>query len=148
MGNFEKTSRSLGLFKDDKGVLRAGGRLKNSALPLDTVHPMILPPEHHVTGLIIQKAHESVFHNGTKETLVQLRARFWIVRGRQIVKKHINSCNICRKLEGLAYGSPNMSQLPRHRVEGNKAFSAIGVDFCGPHFCGGEVKSYIALLTC
>ena len=39
MGNFEKTSRSLGLFNDDKGVLRAGGRLKNSALPLDTVHP-------------------------------------------------------------------------------------------------------------
>ena len=47
MGNFEKTSRSLGLFTDTD-VLRAGGRLKNSALPLDTVHPMILTPVHHV----------------------------------------------------------------------------------------------------
>jgi hypothetical protein len=38
------------------GVLRCGGRLKNSTLPLDTMHPMILPPEHHVTRLIIDKA--------------------------------------------------------------------------------------------
>ena len=75
------------------------------------------------------------------------------MRGRQIVKKQINSCNICRKLEGLAYGSPYMSQLPKHRVEGNKAFQAIGVDFCGPLYLKtpegeGGVKSYIALLTC
>ena len=37
-----------------------------------------------------------------------------------------------KKLEGLAYGSPSISQLPKHRVEGNKAFQAIGIDFCGP----------------
>ena len=57
---FDKTSHSLGVFKYDMGVLRCGGRLKNSALPLDTMHPMILPPEHHVTRLIIDKAHVDV----------------------------------------------------------------------------------------
>ena len=87
---------------------------------------MVLPPDHNVTGLIIQKAHLNVYHNGVKETLVQLRSKFWIIRGRQIVKKHLNRCNICKKLEGLAYGSPSISQLPKHRVEGNKAFLAIG----------------------
>ena len=59
----------------------------------------------------------------------------------------------CKEIEGLAYGSPSMSQLPKHRVEGNEAFQAIGVDFCGPLFLKtpegeGEAKYYIALLTC
>ena len=46
-----------------------------------------------------------------------------------------------------------MSQLPKHRVEGNRAFSAFGIDFMGPLFLkppegDGEAKSYIALITC
>ena len=87
-----------------------------------------------MTKLIIDKAHLEVYHNGARETLVQLRAKFWISKGRQIVKKRLRCCNVCKKLEGLAYGAPNMSQLPKHRVEGNRAFSAIGIDFCGPLF--------------
>ena len=84
MDNYEKISHSLGVFEDDMGVLRCGGRLKNAALPLDTRHPILLPPEHHITRLIINKAHLDVYHNGAQETLVQVRARFWITRGRQI----------------------------------------------------------------
>ena len=101
------------------GVLRCGGRLKNSSLPHDTMHPMILPPEHHVTKLIIDKAHLEVY---AQETLVQLRAKFWISKGRQVVKKQLKNCNVCRKLQGIAYGAPSLSQLPKHRVEGNRAF--------------------------
>ena len=95
--NFKKTSLSLGLFLDKDGLWRCGGRVGNSTLPYDTKHPMILPPDHYVTGLIIQKAHLNVYHNEVKETLVQLRSKFWIVRGRQIFKKHLNRCNICKK---------------------------------------------------
>ena len=68
-----------------------------------------------------------------------------------MIKKALNKCNLCRKLEGLAYGSPSISPLPKHRVEGNKAFQAIGIDFCGPLYLAnpeGETKSYIALITC
>ena len=153
LSNFDKTSQSLGLFEDEMGVLRCGGRLKNSLLPPDTMHPIMLPPEHHITRLIINKAHLEVYHNGVQETLVQLRAKFWISKGRQVVKKQLKNCNVCRKLEGMAYGAPSLSQLPKHRVEGNRAFSAIGIDFCGPLFLKtprgeGENKSYIALITC
>ena len=94
------------MFEDDKGVLRCGGRLKNADLPLDTRHPIILPPEHHVTRLIIDKAHEDVYHNGVQETLVQVRTKFWLTKGRQVVKKELRSCNICRRVEGMAYGAP------------------------------------------
>ena len=53
----------------------------------------------------------------------------------------------------MAYGAPYMSQLPKHRVEGDKAFSAYGIDFMGPLFLkppegDGESKSYVALITC
>ena len=53
----------------------------------------------------------------------------------------------------MAYGAPHMSQLPKHRVEGNRAFSAFGIDFMGPLFLkppegDAEAKSYIALITC
>ena len=127
------------------------GRIRNSTLPFNTIHPMILPPDHYVTGLIIQKAHLNVYHNGVKETLIQLRSKFWIVKGRQIVKKYLNKCNTCRKLEGLSYGSPSISQLPKSRVEGGQAFQGVGIDFCGPLYLAnpkGETKSYIALITC
>ncbi len=73
---------------------------------------MILPPEHHVTRLIINKAHLDVYHNGARETLVQVRAKFWITRGRQIVKKQLRSCNVCRKWEGMAYGAPICHSYP------------------------------------
>ena len=149
--NFKKTSLSLGLFLDKDGLWRCGGRVGNSTLPYDTKHPMILPPDHYVTKLIIWKAHMKVFHNGVKETLIQLRSKFWIVKGRQIVKKHLNKCNTCRKLEGLSYGSPSISQLPKSRVEGGQAFQGVGIDFCGPLYLAnpkGETKSYIALITC
>ena len=149
---FEKTKKSLGLFQDEDELWRCGGRISNANLPYDTIHPVIIPPDHPVTNLIIRKAHQSVFHNGVKETLAQLRAKHWIVRGRQIVKKVVGKCNICRRLEGLAYGDPKISQLPKGRVEGGQAFNCIGIDFCGPLYLAaegeGETKSYIALITC
>ena len=88
------------------------GEVKNAVLPLDTRHPMILPPEHHITRLIIDKAHLDVYHNGAQETLVQIRAKFWITRGRQIVKKQLKGYNVCRKLEGWPMVPPICHSYP------------------------------------
>ena len=35
-------------------------------------HPIILPKEYHLTTLIVLKAHDKVYHNGTKETLTEV----------------------------------------------------------------------------
>lgn len=67
-------------------------------LPLSAKHPIILPRDHHLTTLIVRRAHEKVCHNGTKETLTEVRSRFWIVKGRSLVKKLIHQCQICRRL--------------------------------------------------
>ena len=108
--NFGKTSLSLGVFTDGEGILRCGGRIRNSNLPYDTQHPKILPPEHYVTKLLIWKAHHKVYHNKTHQTLAQFRTKFWITRGSQVIKRLLNGCNLCRKLEGLAYGAPGACQ--------------------------------------
>ena len=151
--NFEKISKSLGFFKDEHGVLRCGGRVKNASIPFEAKHPIIIPSKHWVTKLLIERAHREVFHNGVKETLTQLRSRFWITRGRQEVKSVIGSCNICKKLEGLSYGTPPFAQLPSFRVSRGRAFEAIGVDYFGPAYVkdskNGEMeKVYVLLITC
>nr|XP_054593472.1 uncharacterized protein LOC129160606 [Nothobranchius furzeri] len=37
------------------GLIRVGGRLRRADLDLDTMHPIILDPKHHVTRLLIKK---------------------------------------------------------------------------------------------
>lgn len=50
-------------FLDSNGILRVGGRLKNASdLSSFQKNPMLLPPNNHVTYLILQNAHESLLH--------------------------------------------------------------------------------------
>ena len=72
----------LGVFEDNNGLLRCRGRLKNSRLPYAVQFPLILPTNHYLTTLLIRQAHERVCHNGVKETLTQLRSRYWVIKGR------------------------------------------------------------------
>ncbi|XP_077972228.1 uncharacterized protein LOC144427229 [Styela clava] len=44
---FSKTLLKCNPFVQD-GILRVGGRLRNSGLPVDQKHPIILPPYHHI----------------------------------------------------------------------------------------------------
>ena len=93
-------------------------------------------------------------HNGVKATLTELRARFWIVRGRQFVRKLLHQCVTCRKLEGRPYKAPPPPPLPEIRVKETAPFSCIGLDFAGPLYVKSlgkqlhELKVWICLYTC
>ena len=58
-----------------------------------------------------------------------------------------------RKLEGLPYPSPIVSDLPKFRVVGGRAFTAAGVDLCGPVYTKVHpkrkemTKKYISITT-
>ena len=78
--DFHSLKKQLDLFCDDRGIWRCGGRISNSDFPYATKHPIVLPREHPYTLLTIKAAHARVFHNGVKETLTELRARYWVVR--------------------------------------------------------------------
>ena len=151
----DNTFKSLGVFSDN-GIQRCRGRIKHSSLSFASKYPILLPRKTDFTRLVIEDAHERVFHNGIKETLAEVRSTFWIPKGRQAVKEVIRGCHLCRKLEGLAYPAPVTADLPDFQVFGGRMFQTAGVDFAGPlyvkdvypHRKTNINKTYIALMTC
>ena len=110
-------------------------------------------PRHPVCELIIKHCHERVKHNGVQETLMQLRARFWIIKERSFIHKVIHQCIVCCKLEGIPYKLPLPPPLPAFRVKDAPPFSFTGLDFAGPLFMQSKESSdstmvWIALYTC
>ncbi|XP_068734548.1 uncharacterized protein [Montipora capricornis] len=152
---FDQVKVSLSLYKDDKGILKCGGRLKNAPIPFNARFPIFLPRSSHLTNLVINECHLKVLHKGVRETLTELRSCFWVVKGRQAVKTVIAKCSVCKKIEGRRYSVPHSPTLPEFRSSDEFAFSRVGVDFAGPMYVrdifakgGGMNKVYIALFTC
>ena len=87
---------SLNPFIDSDGILRVGGRLKKSQkLTYDQQHPILLPSHNFVTDLIIRHYHLLNYHAGIQLTLHTLRQRFWILDGRNQIRKIVRSCVTC-----------------------------------------------------
>ena len=80
---FESQKESFKVFEDKAGVLRCKGRIENSTLPYSAKFPVLLPRKHNFTSLVILNCHESVKHNGVRETLTEERSNYWIIKGRQ-----------------------------------------------------------------
>jgi hypothetical protein len=149
--NYKKWKEQLSLFEDELGLLRCRGRLKNADIPYTVRYPLLIPKKHSLTLLLVRQAHEKVFHNGVKETLTQLRAKYWIIKGRSLVRSVIRRCVLCRKLEGCHYQAPPPPPLPTYRVEKTPPFTYCGVDFAGPLYIKtttGTEKVWICLYTC
>ena len=143
-----KTVKQLDVREEESGVLRCGGRLQNALISEGAKYPILLPTEHHVTNLIIMDCHQRMMHGGSKATLAEVREKFWIVRGRQVVKKLIGRCVICRRHEGKPLRGPLAPPLPPFRIQQAPAFQNIGLDNAGPLFVNGSEKVWILLFTC
>ncbi|XP_067016654.1 uncharacterized protein [Acropora muricata] len=152
--NFKQQCVQLGVIKDMNGILRSKGRLCNSPLPETAKFPAWLPCDHHITKLIIRDCHHKVMHNGVRETLTELRSRFWLTKGRQVIRKQIYNCVVCRRYEGRSYKVEPSSDMPEFRFKEGYPFKSTGVDFAGLLFVktvfGREIqvsKVYICLFT-
>ena len=68
------------------------------------------------------------------------------------MKRVMNRCHICRKLEGPLFKATPAAPLPHFRVTESKPFANVGVDFASPLFVmsdeGKMKKTYISLFTC
>uniref|UniRef100_A0A8D9B3Q3 Integrase catalytic domain-containing protein n=1 Tax=Cacopsylla melanoneura TaxID=428564 RepID=A0A8D9B3Q3_9HEMI len=152
-GECGKTLCKLSPFIDNN-ILRVGGRLSNSNLPNDQQHPILLPASDHVTELIVTHWHLTNFHTGPFLLLALLRQKYWIVGGRNLVRKIVQKCNVCFKLNPK-FNCPKMGDLPAARVIGLKAFYHTACDFLGPINIvmerkrgGRSVKAYVCLFIC
>ena len=142
----ERLKKQFNLFKDE-GVWRCGGRLANADIPFQEKHPILLPRSHHLATLVTREAHQRVFHNGVKDTLTEVRSRFWILKGRALVKKVVHQCIVCKK------SGPSPPPLPKFRLKEDPPFTYTGIDFAGPLYikassATASSKVWICLYTC
>ena len=148
--NFQTWRNQFGLTLDNNGLWRCRGRMSNSDLPTEARAPVILDRKHHFTSLVVRDAHQRVLHNGVKETLMQIRSEYWIVRGRQFVRSLIYQCVVCRRQEGGPYKMVQPPPLPDFRTRQSRPFSNTGVDFAGPLYVRAPdgPKVWLCLYTC
>lgn len=149
--------RQFGLYFDGDQVIRCKGRINNANLPPESKNPTLLPPKHSFIDLLVLDVHNRVKHNGIRDTLTTIRERFWILRGRETVKRIIKGCVVCKKAEGVPFQAQPSPDLPSSRVSDEPPFTNVGLDFAGPMFIRGEnenlsssssSKTYILLFTC
>ena len=151
--SFSTWKKQFNLFLDPHGIWRCGGRLAEADVPYSAKHPVLLNRDHPLTTLIAWNAHIRVGHNGARDTLTEIRSRYWILRGRRGVRSIITRCILCRRFEGKAFTAPLPPPLPRFRVQESRPFSHTAVDFAGPihvktYGVTQSEKVWICLYTC
>ena len=103
---------------------------------------ILLPKDHRFSQLVAEKEHIEIGHLALESTVAKIRAKYWIVGVRKIVKSIISSCRTCKeKFKMLA--SQRMSPLPVERIKPSPPFQNIGIDYFGPFEIKGEVQKRI-----
>ncbi len=120
-------------YDESSNLIRVGGRLLGCAsLNQEVMHPVLLAPTHPVTKLLIQHCDDQLHHPGAECVFAELHRRYWILRGREAVRKHQRSCLECRKWRGKPE-VPRMADLPLSSLKlFRPAFYSTGVDCFGP----------------
>ena len=155
-GKFGKNKNSLKLLYDDKNILRLNTRISNfETFNYDKKYPSLLRNDSYFSKLVILKTHEDHLHCGVNSTLAFIRSNYWIIRGRQTIKKILKTCVICKIVQGKTVIPPETAKLPYFRVSCDHSFENVGIDFAGPLYSKGTVKGktvmskcYILLFTC
>nr|CAI5845055.1 unnamed protein product [Callosobruchus analis] len=136
------------------GLIRVGGRLKNSNESFERRHPIILPKGHILTKLILTHEHVRLLHCGVQALLSNVRERYWPIAGRNVCKDVVRKCITCFKCKprDLRYF---MGDLPEVRVNTFSVFSNVGTDFGGPFYVkdrktrGAKItKAYLCIFIC
>ena len=146
--------KQLNVKVDQDGILRCYGRLQNAPLPPETVNPILLDSKHSLAKLIVNYYHTSRKHVLVKQTLTELRTKFWICKGRSFVRNVVSKCVTCRKLHGKSYRYPENPSLSALRLSDVRSFYATGVDNFGPVYLktiygrNTSYKAWVTLYTC
>lgn len=137
---------SLSLFLDNYGIIRVGGRLQNSKLNYSVKHPILLPKNHIFTTAVIWHYHHLLLHSGPSAVLANIRQTYWLMSGRDSVRKQLYKCVTCFK-SNPRVASQHMGNLPFERTTLVRPFYHTGVDFCGPFMIKPLIRSKTVLKT-
>lgn len=155
-GKLSNKSRLLQLnpFLDKEHILRVGGRLAHAKMSPDKKYPMLLPQKHRLTSLIIEEAHLLNLHAGPQALLSYLQQKYWIVRGKDAIRKVIRNCIVCTRLRAETM-EQMMANLPSFRINPAPPFKNCGVDYAGPFLIKPitprskiTLKAYLCIFIC
>ena len=68
-GAVSKVSRSA----NENSIFCVGGRLQNSSLDLELIHPIILPKTGSTFTMIARDCHNTIAHGGRSATMHEIR---------------------------------------------------------------------------
>ena len=142
------------LFEDENKLLRVGGRFGNYSDSYELNYPILLQSDSQFTYLTVLKSHKKVKHAGVARN--DIRVTYWVCRGRQVVKRYLAKCVVCKINQGKTFLGPESSSLPSYRLAVEFAFETTGLDFAGPLYVkdiysktsSNSNKCYILLFTC
>ncbi|XP_071037206.1 uncharacterized protein [Parasteatoda tepidariorum] len=133
-----------------ENLIRLGGRLQFAPLKNEKKHPLLLDGSHLFVHLFIYYIHVKLHHLGVQIVLSEIRSNFWIIRGREAIKRVLYKCLPC-KLSQTSRSQQIEAPLPRDRITSCLPFTTIGIDFAGPLYVRNLKPlntAYIALFTC
>lgn len=145
---------TLNPFIDGNDVCHMNGRVRNEELWAQST-AIILPAHHRFTQILIREYHNyNALHGGVQLTLRALRDKYWIIHGRNAVKRVIGKCLTCFRFNKHLL-KQKMGNLPLIRTQSAKPFAFVGCDFAGPFSLKVSErrntafkKGYIALFLC
>ena len=126
--------RQFSLFKGATGVWRCRGPLANADVPLSARFPTLLDKGEPLTPLIVMDYHGKVKHRGVNCTLAELRSSYCVVEGKQLVKKMLLNCFICRRYHAgkAIQGTYMYPSTAWHEGEGGTSIFLHRDQFCCP----------------
>ncbi|XP_062717001.1 uncharacterized protein LOC134292162 [Aedes albopictus] len=147
-----KLSNFKPIFDADERLLRVGGRIRNSDLPRNQRHPLILPDKNHLTEIIINALHREYLHVGQNGLLAIVRQQFWPMNAKRTINRVLRKCVRCFRVKPRDVDLL-MGDLPSFRVTVSHPFMRTGVDYAGPVLLKqgrmkAPIKAYIALFVC
>ena len=102
------------------------GTTINVDVPQSTIFPILLDKEVALTQLIVIDCLKRVEHGGVNNTSTEMRSSYWVIQGRQLVKKLLHNCVVCRRFQCKPYKAPS-PPLPLLRVREAPPFSYTGI---------------------
>lgn len=132
--------RALHPFMDEEKLMRVGGRLKDAEMPYDMKHPVIVPSNSRLSELIIERAHNKTLHGSIQIMMQYIRNHVWIPKLRNNLRAYLHKCVVCVR-HNKRFEEQLMADLPKERVNRNRAFLVTGVDYAGPLEIAERYKS-------
>ena len=91
-------------------------------------------------------------HGGVTLTMARIRDQYWIPTLKQLVKRIIKRCYVCKRFNISHYPKPSQRLIPTDKTKQDLPLSVIRTDCVGSFICKAkgkrDIKVYLLLFTC